>query len=79
MWHQFHQCKRFATVERDGKSYCAQHDPEAEKLRRQKTSELWDRRFEQQRRAHECVVACEGMENPIEEIKRLKSLDKPKG
>lgn len=32
------QCSRTATVERDGKWYCRQHDPEAKKARREKSN-----------------------------------------
>lgn len=27
-WPRYHQCRRAATVTRDGKSYCTAHDPE---------------------------------------------------
>ena len=39
------QCKRVARVARDGKVYCAQHDPEAKKARRAKSNAEWDRKI----------------------------------
>lgn len=35
-------CKRRATVERDGKWYCRQHDPQAKEARREATRARWD-------------------------------------
>lgn len=41
-----HRCERTATVDRDGKPYCAQHDPE----KRQVTLDRQRRKFEQNSR-----------------------------
>jgi hypothetical protein len=38
----YHDCKRRASVERSGKWYCAQHDPEAISARRELRSEKWE-------------------------------------
>lgn len=48
-----HPCSRKAVVERDGKAYCRQHDPEVERLRRAKQeAEYQARRAEQERLFH---------------------------
>lgn len=38
----YKRCSRAATVERNGKPYCGQHDPEAITSRRQAKSAEWD-------------------------------------
>ena len=43
----FHQCERRGKIERDGNLWCKQHDPEAEKARRQK----WNEKYEAERAA----------------------------
>jgi hypothetical protein len=39
-----HGCSRKAAVERDGKGYCRQHDPEAVKAREAERNEEWAKR-----------------------------------
>lgn len=44
-WGAFHphQCPRSGTIERAGKWYCKQHDPEAVKARSEERSARWER------------------------------------
>ena len=52
-FHQY-QCTRTATVERDGKNYCKQHDPEYIKAKNEEREKAWrkemDSRKEKDRR-----------------------------
>ena len=43
-----HPCKRPATVERDGKWYCWQHDPEYVKAKEKKRRAEWDTKMERE-------------------------------
>jgi hypothetical protein len=42
-------CSRIATVERNGKPYCGQHDPDAVASRRQARNAAWDTKHERER------------------------------
>lgn len=44
------QCQRNAKVERDGKFYCKQHDPEQVKLRQENASRIWHEKWDNIRR-----------------------------
>lgn len=62
------QCTRRATVERDGKGYCKQHDPEAIKAKRDavwadRQAQYAAARAERERTAA-CVNACAGIPDP---------------
>ena len=41
-----HRCYRMAILEREGKPYCKQHDPEAVKERERKSTEQWKAKHE---------------------------------
>lgn len=41
---QYSQCSRRAVVERDGKKYCRQHDPEEKKKRRAASNAKWQKK-----------------------------------
>lgn len=41
VWHKY-PCSRTAKVERNGKWYCGQHDPEAVKRRQEKSEQRWN-------------------------------------
>lgn len=43
-WHH-HPCSRKGVIERDGKWYCKQHDPEAVKARRAASDAKWNREW----------------------------------
>ena len=49
MW----QCARNASVERDGKSYCWQHDPERVAAEKAKSKKRWDAEFEADTAKHQ--------------------------
>lgn len=67
-----HQCGRRWTVERDGQRFCAQHDPVAEKVRKDAREARWKAESEASSRkwARERAVylACEGV--PTEQLTR---------
>jgi hypothetical protein len=46
IWHRFTttQCTRAAKVEREGRGYCKQHDPESVRVRRAKAHAIWKER-----------------------------------
>lgn len=74
-WGRNVPCARKGVVERDGKHYCRQHDPEAIKARREATSAKWnaewDAKKKQSQRQYDCLAAFEGVENPQEALKSL--------
>ena len=40
-WPRYHPCTRPAVVEREGKPFCAQHDPERKKAQEDKATAKW--------------------------------------
>ncbi len=52
-WGSFHMhnCRRPVKTEREGKYYCTVHDPENEKLRREKLHAKWDAKSKARRKA----------------------------
>ena len=67
IWRRFtsHPCTRTATVERKGKPYCTQHDPERVAIERAKKVRISEERWQREKRFHEraalCQVFCEGV------------------
>ena len=64
-WPRYHPCSRKGKVERDGKQYCTQHDPERVKARRAEQDAQWKAKYDARdkiyrRRAAE-KHACEGI------------------
>lgn len=56
------RCTRNAVVERDGKGYCRQHDPEAVKAKRKKESEARDaEQRADERRRREAEARCQAL------------------
>ena len=51
-WNSRHQCPRKATVQRDGKGYCRQHDPEAVKARSDESMAKWNAKWERDKHEH---------------------------
>lgn len=65
---RYEQCSRVGKVERDGKWYCGQHDPQARKARDQEKMERWrsqmeerDRRFRLEKAAPDLLEALKAM------------------
>lgn len=52
-----YRCQRRATVERDGKRYCWQHDPERVRADREQRHARWDAKADMQRRAYARRIA----------------------
>jgi len=50
-------CWKNATIERDGKWYCRQHDPEEVKRRREEYNRAWDEKYRAEKDAREAKVA----------------------
>lgn len=71
----YYKCSRGATVERNGKFYCTQHDPvrraEKRQARNRQWKEAWDREQEARRKFKENtirrIIACNS-EEEAEEI-----------
>ena len=65
-------CSRMATVERNGKSYCKQHDPERVAAKRKERSEAWDRKWaereQRQKEATQQQAALERKAALVEEL-----------
>ena len=55
-WHRG-RCSRAGVVERAGKFYCRQHDPEAVALRRAEREAEWDRKWAEQKAARDAAKA----------------------
>jgi hypothetical protein len=49
-WNNYHYCRRNGKVERDGKPYCNQHDPEKVEARRQKREQDWQKELDEEKR-----------------------------
>lgn len=59
LWSSHSRCQRRGTVEREGKLYCRQHDPEAVKQRNAERVERYHSRYEaDQQRLAEAKVRC---------------------
>lgn len=62
------QCRKTATVERDGRHYCAIHDPERRRERDEANHAKWraklDKVRDEQARIAACLAACEGLSDP---------------
>lgn len=60
-----HPCRRKGIIERDGKLWCRQHDPEAVKVKREKQQTKLDAEFdasrEKYRRLGAEAFACDGI------------------
>lgn len=50
-------CSRSATVERDGKPYCGQHDPEAIESRLKAERAAWDAKYDRKKAARRLELA----------------------
>ena len=50
-WGRGSPCSRKATITRDGKGYCTQHDPEAQKAR----DKAWREKYEAEQQADEAI------------------------
>lgn len=74
-WGSFHmtQCKKNATVERDGKHYCKTHDPVARKERQDKSYEACRDKIKRQVAREDfksrAASLCEGVS--VEKLKEL--------
>lgn len=66
VWDNFHkgQCQRNGVIERDGKWYCKQHDPEAVKAKEEAKRAQWraeqDAALAHRRRVKAALKLCEG-------------------
>lgn len=71
LFMHYHQCQRRAKVERNGKWYCAQHDPDRIAQRRREAQARFEAEWTEKRRARERQSAeqeaCEGV--PIEQLR----------
>ena len=83
-WYR-HDCSRKATVERDGKWWCWQHDPEYVAEKRRTEEEKWEAdsknrsaKWDRERRAYAALDALEaaGITNP-EAVQHLAALVEP--
>jgi hypothetical protein len=83
VWPNYHQCTRNGVVERDGKHYCKQHDPDTSAAKRAAVNAEWSRRDretrERQARVDACINACRAIPTadlangvvPVEVVRRL--------
>lgn len=75
---RWYPCDKPAKVTRDGKPYCLRHDPERVKAKRDARLAIANAKYEKERqrqeRKYECLQACEGMANPVEEVKATREL-----
>ncbi len=72
VWEGDHtcQCSRNGTVQREGKWYCWQHDPEAKKKRDAEKRANWDKKHKERRRERAAMQACDGIST--DDLERLK-------
>lgn len=74
----FHACTRTATVQRDGKWYCKQHDPESRKVKEAARQAKWDaesrKQDEIERRLAAESKACAGISTEALEAGVVKEL-----
>lgn len=68
------RCTRAATVARDGKDYCGQHDPEARDVRRKASQEKWQEKHDAEQKA-ERTRAAYAREGPVTEALLREMLD----
>ncbi len=65
---RFRRCLRAGVVERDGKLFCRQHDPEAVKARLAVRDAKWEAKNRQRAaawtREHDCAAACADVPDP---------------
>jgi len=57
--YEYKQCSRLATVEREGKFYCKQHDPEARDAKRAASHARFEANLKAQADRRNFVTACE--------------------
>jgi len=55
----YKQCSRSAVIEREGKFYCKQHDPEARKEKHANRYALWQASWKAEENRRRFVIACE--------------------
>lgn len=69
----FHQCSRTAKIERDGKHYCAQHDPEAVKQRDTTQRAKWEKEWAEARAKRKLEKAAPAMLEALKELYAMAS------
>lgn len=65
-------CKLTGKIQRDGKWYCGTHDPEAQKKRREKINERYNKKMESVCRDGEAKKACATL--TIDQIRQIPAL-----
>ena len=69
MWAREVQCQRTAKVERDGRSYCTQHDPVRVKEKAEQKTKQWNEKYAQEkerwRRTRVVNAFCEGVDTDV--------------
>lgn len=76
-WGRGTPCSRHASVTRDGKPYCKQHDPvaiaERRELRDQKWQKKYDAESKQRLREHAAIAAMQGIDNPAAFMEKVRT------
>lgn len=67
-FHRYRQCVREATVERDGKHYCKQHDPELVRARRDASYAKFTEKYEAERKQRQLEQAAQDLLAALEAI-----------